>query len=82
MDDTLPTPRNALPASMPIHADSMIYDIAADSHREVTANWDRSADGLAWAPDSRGLYGSIDDAGTSRLYHIPIDGSASRAITG
>jgi dipeptidyl aminopeptidase/acylaminoacyl peptidase len=60
----------------------VIYDVANDTHREVTADWDRSADGLVWAPDGRGLYGAIDDAGTRRVYHIPVDGRTPRAITG
>jgi dipeptidyl aminopeptidase/acylaminoacyl peptidase len=61
----------------------VIYDVAGGAHREVTTDWDRSADGLVWAPDGRGLYGAIDDAGTSRVYHIPVDGRQQpRAITG
>jgi dipeptidyl aminopeptidase/acylaminoacyl peptidase len=59
-----------------------VYDVAAGTSREVTTAWDRSADGLVWAPDGRGLYGAIDDAGTSRVYHIPVDGrQGPRAIT-
>jgi dipeptidyl aminopeptidase/acylaminoacyl peptidase len=27
-----------------------------------------------WAPDSRGFYGAIDDAGTRRVYYLPVDG--------
>jgi dipeptidyl aminopeptidase/acylaminoacyl peptidase len=60
----------------------VIYDVGTGARREVTTDWDRSADGLVWAPDGRGLYGAIDDAGTSRLYHIPLDRGGPRAITG
>jgi dipeptidyl aminopeptidase/acylaminoacyl peptidase len=59
----------------------VVYDVAGDTHREVTTDWDRSADGLVWAPDGRGLYGAIDDAGTSRVYYIPLDRGAPRAVT-
>jgi dipeptidyl aminopeptidase/acylaminoacyl peptidase len=59
----------------------VVYDVAGGTHREVTTDWDRSADGLVWAPDGRGLYGAIDDAGTSRVYYIPVDRGAPRAIT-
>jgi dipeptidyl aminopeptidase/acylaminoacyl peptidase len=59
-----------------------VYDVAAGTVREVTTAWDRSADGLVWAPDGSGLYGAIDDAGTGRVHFIPLDGSAPRAVTG
>jgi dipeptidyl aminopeptidase/acylaminoacyl peptidase len=59
----------------------VVYDVAGGTHREITTDWDRSADGLVWAPDGRGLYGAIDDAGTSRVYHIPVDRGAPRAVT-
>ena len=49
--------------------------------RAVAPDWDRSADGLVWAPDSKRLYGAIDDAGTTRVYEIPLAGKP-RAVTG
>jgi len=60
----------------------MLLDRRSGAVREVTGEaWDRSADGLVWAPDSKRLYGSIDDAGTNRVYEIPLEGKP-RAITG
>jgi dipeptidyl aminopeptidase/acylaminoacyl peptidase len=59
----------------------VLYDVASGTHRDVAPDWDRSAEGLVWAPDGRGLYGAIDDAGTSRIYFIPVDRGAPRAIT-
>jgi dipeptidyl aminopeptidase/acylaminoacyl peptidase len=60
----------------------VLYDVARDTRREATTAWDRSVDGLVWAPDGRGLYGSIDDAGTARVYYIPADASQPpRALT-
>ncbi len=59
----------------------MVYDVAAETRREYVTDWDRSADGLVWAPDGRSLFGAIDDAGTRRVYHIPLDGQAPRAVT-
>lgn len=44
-------------------------------------DWDRSADGLVWRADSRGLYGSIDDAGTRRVWELPLKGKP-RPVTG
>lgn len=59
----------------------VLYDVAAGSHREVTAGWDRSADGLVWAPDGSSLFGTIEDAGTVRIYSIPVDGSDPSPVT-
>jgi len=58
----------------------MLLERASGTLRAVAPDWDRSADGLVWASDSKRLYGSIDDAGTLRVYELPIDG-APRAIT-
>lgn len=59
----------------------VLYETATGNKRVVTSDWDRSADGLVWLPDGSGLYGAIDDAGTSRLYFIGLDGSGPRPIT-
>lgn len=59
----------------------MIHELANDRTRVVHADWDRSADGLVWAPDSAGLFGAIDDAGTRRVYFLPLSGSAPVALT-
>ena len=40
--------------------------------RSLTEEWDRSADGLVWSPDSDALFGSIDDAGTRRIYRFDV----------
>ena len=59
----------------------MIHDMKTGTQREVTGNWDRSADGLVWIPDGSGLYGAIDDAGTNRIYHIETGRRAPRPVT-
>ncbi len=58
----------------------MLLDRASGATKLVAESWDRSADGLVWAPDSTKLYGAIDDAGTVRAYEIPLSGKP-RAIT-
>lgn len=60
----------------------MVYERRSASLRSLTDSWDRSADGLVWAPDSRSLFGTIDDAGTNRVYRFDVSGDAPRAITG
>ncbi len=59
----------------------MIHELANNRTRVIHADWDRSADGLVWAPDSAGLFGAIDDAGTRRLYFLPLSGSDPVALT-
>jgi dipeptidyl aminopeptidase/acylaminoacyl peptidase len=60
----------------------MLLDRRGGAVREVLGDaWDRSAEGLAWAPDSKRLYGAIDDAGSGRVYEIPLDGKP-RLLTG
>ena len=49
--------------------------------RELFPAWDRSAAGLRWLPDSRGLVGAIDDAATDRVYRFDLAASAPRALT-
>ena len=58
-----------------------LHELEQNQQRVVTGDWDRSADGLVWAPDSASLYGSIDDAGTRRIYQIDTDSGQVRAIT-
>ena len=58
----------------------MLQDRRDSKTRELFADWDRSAGGLVWSRDSRRLYGAIDDAGTVRVYDLPLDG-APRKVT-
>jgi dipeptidyl aminopeptidase/acylaminoacyl peptidase len=60
----------------------MLLDRESGTIRGVTENWDRTAENYVWAPDARSLYAAIDDAGTSRLFRISLDGRAPSAITG
>lgn len=62
--------------------DLVVRDLESGSERNVTADWDRSADGLVWAPDDSGFFGAIDDTGTRRVYFIGRDGGEPRAVTG
>ena len=60
----------------------MIFDRAAGTTAGLTENWDRSVDGLVWERDSRSLLGTIDDAGTRRVYRFRLDGGARRRDAG
>ncbi len=59
----------------------MLFDRRTRSTRGLTDEWDRSADGLVWSPDSDALFGSIDDGGTRRVYRFDVSGGAPRTIT-
>ncbi|MBN8482346.1 MAG: S9 family peptidase [Xanthomonadales bacterium] len=60
----------------------VVHDLAAGTNRVVGAGWDRSVDAPRWKADGRAMIAAVDDAGTSRLYEIPLDGGKPRAITG
>ncbi|MEX2498920.1 MAG: S9 family peptidase [Wenzhouxiangellaceae bacterium] len=59
----------------------MLHELATGRTRLVHGDWDRSADGLVWSPDSAGLFGAIDDAGTRRVFFLPLSGAQPVAIT-
>jgi dipeptidyl aminopeptidase/acylaminoacyl peptidase len=59
----------------------MLYDRRSRDLKSLTAEWDRSAEGIVWAPDSRSLFGTIEDAGTRRVYRFELSGGAPTAIT-
>jgi dipeptidyl aminopeptidase/acylaminoacyl peptidase len=60
----------------------VLYERATGKTRVVTEGWDRSARGLVWTPDAKALYGSIDDAGTERVYRIDVATGQASAVTG
>jgi len=59
----------------------MLFDRAKGSTVGLTENWDRSVSGLVWERDSRTLLGTIDDAGTRRVYRFRLDGGKPAAVT-
>lgn len=59
----------------------MLRERRSGDTRELYPDFDRSISGALWADNSKRLYASIDDAGTERVYELPLDG-APRALTG
>lgn len=59
----------------------MLVDRRGGTARNLTEDWNRSVDQLVWSPDSRALYGSIDDHATRRIYRFEVAGGAPRPIT-
>lgn len=61
---------------------AILVDRQSDARRRLAADWDRSLNDLAWAPDSKSLYASVDDAGTQRIHRIDVAGGRQAAVTG
>ncbi|MBA3987946.1 MAG: S9 family peptidase [Idiomarina sp.] len=62
-------------------ANIVLHNLSNHQQDVITEAWNRSASGLVWTPDSRGFYGSIDDAGTVRVYHVNAANGNVRAVT-
>lgn len=60
----------------------MLIDRRSGATRNLTEDWDRSAEQLVWSADSRALYGSIDDAAVRRVYRFDVTGAAPKPLTG
>lgn len=59
----------------------LIFDRRSGDIRSLTQDWDRSADGIVWSPDSSALFGSIEDSGTQRIYRFDLKGGRPQPIT-
>ena len=59
-----------------------LIDRKNDARRRIAADWDRSIHDIAWAPDSKSFYASIDDAGTGRIHRFDVAKGSQHAITG
>ena len=78
---TLAYSRQAIRGFYADNVNIILYDLASGEAREITSDWDRSASGLVWTPDSSGFFGAIDDAGTHRVYFIDAASGEPRAVT-
>ncbi len=79
--ETLAYVRRAIPGFYADNANIVLVDLDDMSQEEITTEWDRSASGLVWLPDSSGFLGAIADEAHGRIYHIDLDGTPT-AITG
>jgi dipeptidyl aminopeptidase/acylaminoacyl peptidase len=59
----------------------MLYERREGQVRNLTQNWDRSADGLVWSPQGDALFGAIDDAGTQRVFRFDVRGGMPQPVT-
>jgi len=72
-----------IPAFYADRAQLMLLDRArGGATRSLSGDWDRSAVALSWRPDSKALYGAIDDAATNRIWRFDLAAPGRpRAIT-
>lgn len=80
--DTLAFQRQLITGFYADNVNLVLFDMKKRTAKVMTEHWDRSVRGLVWTANSRGLYGAIDDAGTSRIYHITARNGNVKAITG
>ncbi|MGE3309238.1 MAG: prolyl oligopeptidase family serine peptidase [Limisphaerales bacterium] len=52
----------------------MLLNRATGVSRSLTADWDRSVDGLGWSPDSRSLLLEAENRGVKALWRLGIEG--------
>ncbi|QIR13418.1 alpha/beta hydrolase family protein [Shewanella aestuarii] len=59
----------------------ILLDVNKRSEKVIAKDWDRSVSRFVWTPDSKGFYAAIDDAATSRIFHIDAKNGKVKAIT-
>ncbi|MEE9141794.1 MAG: S9 family peptidase [Gammaproteobacteria bacterium] len=59
----------------------MLFNRRSRGLENLTLNWDRSAEMFEWSPDSKTLFGVVDDAGLNRVYRFDKSGGMPRAMT-
>ena len=60
----------------------MLYDREKAKHANLTENFDRSVEEVAWAPDSQSIYFNAEDKAEMPVYRIAIaEGSTPKVLT-
>ena len=59
----------------------VLMDMKKRQPKVINDTWDRSVSRFGWTKDSKGFYAAIDDAATSRIYHINAKNGKVKAIT-
>jgi dipeptidyl aminopeptidase/acylaminoacyl peptidase len=59
-----------------------LRDLATGKVRSLTTKWDRSADSLRWAPDSRSIYVTAAEALDHPVFNVAVADGSVRRLTG
>jgi len=59
----------------------MLCERSTGSSRSLTADFDRSADSLDWAPDGGSIYFVASDEGYASIYRVTLAGAVTRIIS-
>ncbi|KAF1956044.1 hypothetical protein CC80DRAFT_414931 [Byssothecium circinans] len=49
--------------------------ISTSNWKALTPEWDRSADSIQWAPDSKSIYTTAEDYALAKAYNVPVSGA-------
>ena len=49
-----------------------VMDLSTGAKHEVAPKWDRSTQHIAWSPDSKSLFVTADDVGTTKLFDVNV----------
>ena len=63
-------------------ADLYVMHTDGSSMRELSAELDRDAEELVWAPDGSGVYFTAEDRGSRHLFFAPLSGPVRQLTTG
>ncbi|HEX7060534.1 MAG TPA: S9 family peptidase [Woeseiaceae bacterium] len=61
--------------------DVMVRDLASGETRNLTADWDRSVNEVAFAADGTSLYVTAGDVGTTRIFRLDTDDGSVTPLT-
>ncbi|MFZ5670634.1 MAG: prolyl oligopeptidase family serine peptidase [Pseudomonadota bacterium] len=59
-----------------------IHDDQTNTERALAADWDRSADAIAWSPDGKTIYALAQDVGQTRIFAIDVRSGKVTPVTG
>lgn len=58
-----------------------LMNLASGEKHELAADWDRSAETLAWAPDGSTLYTTAEELGQKKLFAVDVRSGKVKALT-
>ena len=59
----------------------ILYERSTGTRTNLTENFDRSVNEVAWSPDSRSLFFNADDKGNENIFRVPVSGKSVEPVT-